>query len=95
MHDTELLVIWFSLVMGGALFTMLMPQLVWDSRGNKATQDTRKRKGSMVLIGNETQIRASLSRYLQRNVSYLVFIDYCVKESDEAGGSQSLGVSRP
>ena len=94
MYDIELLAIWFSSVIGGAILTMLMPRMFLDLRGSNATQDTSKRKGSIVLIGNEAHITSSLSRYLHQNMSYLVFIDYCVKEPDEADTSNGLGVVR-
>jgi hypothetical protein len=94
MHDIELIVIWFSSVIGGAILTMLIPRMVPESHLSDITQGTCKQKGSMVLIGNESQITSSLSRYLQKNVSYLVFIDYCVKEPDEADASHGFGVAR-
>jgi hypothetical protein len=94
MHDIELITIWFSSVIGGAILTMLMPRMVSEARGSDVTQAMCKRKGSMVLMGNEADITASLSRYLHRNVSYLVFIDYCVNDPATADASNGVGVTR-
>ena len=95
MLDTELLIIWFSSVIGAAILTMLMPRMVSASGDSEVTQDMGKRKGKMVLVGNQSHITSSLSRYLHRNVSYLVFIDYCVREPAETDGSNGLEVARP
>lgn len=94
MHDIELLTIWFSSVIGAAILTLLMPRMVLNLRRSEVTQDMCKRKGSMALMGNEADIASSLSRYLHRNVSYLVFIDYCVNDPDAADASSGVGVAR-
>ena len=63
MHDFEIVVIWFSLVIAGMILTMLMPWIVSEPRGGEIAQDEcvripayqglHERASTMIPIGTE------------------------------------------